>query len=614
MTIRARILPRLPVRAIAGPGVDASISQGALNIGLDYRTLIETPIPDYSDYLVAAQDPASGSFISLPLTTLGPSVWNTASRATLKLLSPTLVTAVFLKESGREGIFQWKSGNYSAQVTVDTAEGIFIPSSLVAVTSGAWVRQFSGDVDAKWFGAVFDGTTTDTAAMQAALNCMAVAPSNILWLPPATAIIDAYLNIPSNIIVAGTRRRTWLKAKAGSTADPLLTMVMSRTNVTFDGVGFDGNLANVTGFPTLTFNNVSSFVRYVRCEFKDSRGIASPWGAAVDSGCEDCNFDNIGTVYLTSGVLTDRKQALAFFNVGTRNYAIGNRFNKIGLDCISCAGGEIQFKIIGNRCRENYAGAIYISNAQSFICTENIVELSEGNAIDTNVALYGTIANNVCFNNGAAGILISGGQRISVVGNICYNNNTTNINHRGGITINIETGEAVTDLTIDDNVCFDTREGTSSVTQTYGIHLAVMDGTKGRIKIGASNHLRGYDSGGVFAPANMIGPHAESFAATEHQQVFTLANGATKILARTGSRGTATVHNLSSGAVGEFALRSGSAVIEMFDSGTAFEVTDTGTTTAVYRDAGTGHVFIRNRTGGNQSYSVFTTSMNETMV
>lgn len=68
MTIRARILPRLPARVIPGPGIDASVSHGNLEASLEYRGLIELP-PDVAD-LLAVQDPESGAFKAVPLGSL----------------------------------------------------------------------------------------------------------------------------------------------------------------------------------------------------------------------------------------------------------------------------------------------------------------------------------------------------------------------------------------------------------------------------------------------------------------------------------------------------------------------------------------------------------------
>ncbi|MDF2812022.1 MAG: hypothetical protein K0S56_3053 [Microvirga sp.] len=67
-TLRCRILPRVPTRVIPGAGIAASVSNGNLNIALDYRQIAVEPIAEYSDWLIAVQDPDDGSFISAPLT------------------------------------------------------------------------------------------------------------------------------------------------------------------------------------------------------------------------------------------------------------------------------------------------------------------------------------------------------------------------------------------------------------------------------------------------------------------------------------------------------------------------------------------------------------------
>lgn len=79
---------------------------------------------------------------------------------------------------GYAGTFYWLGGNQSAnpQVLADTEEGEFIvPTTPGDGSTGVWVRQFSGPLDVRWFGAKGDfdyGTLTGTdnrTALQAAL-------------------------------------------------------------------------------------------------------------------------------------------------------------------------------------------------------------------------------------------------------------------------------------------------------------------------------------------------------------------------------------------------------------------------------------------------------------
>ena len=70
MTLRVRLLPRLPTRVIAGDGFAASVENGNLNIALDYRPIYEAPIDEYAGFIMAVQDPDTGSFISTNLSAL----------------------------------------------------------------------------------------------------------------------------------------------------------------------------------------------------------------------------------------------------------------------------------------------------------------------------------------------------------------------------------------------------------------------------------------------------------------------------------------------------------------------------------------------------------------
>ncbi|MDX9668320.1 glycosyl hydrolase family 28-related protein [Pseudomonas sp. P5_152] len=95
-------------------------------------------------------------------------VW-VSDRTELKSIDINTVGAAFLNESGREGNFSWRPGDFSARFSADPLEGVYVKSSNSAV-SGAWVRAYEGPVSAKWFGAKGTGVGNDTQAIQGAIN------------------------------------------------------------------------------------------------------------------------------------------------------------------------------------------------------------------------------------------------------------------------------------------------------------------------------------------------------------------------------------------------------------------------------------------------------------
>jgi len=102
--------------------------------------------------------------------TIGRTVYT--SIASLRLSDPTQEQNVFLsghstEGDGGEGDFYWDSAS-----TASDNGGTII--KVTAVTTGRWVRLYSGPVDIKWFGAVV-GTTDYTTEIDAAITAAAAA-------------------------------------------------------------------------------------------------------------------------------------------------------------------------------------------------------------------------------------------------------------------------------------------------------------------------------------------------------------------------------------------------------------------------------------------------------
>jgi hypothetical protein len=172
-----------------------------------------------------------------------------ATRTALKAIDTTKDTVAFLTEVGREGMFLWRAGNYSSQITADTAEGIYVKATAIASASGSWVRQYSIDhVRLDWFGAVLDGSTSDAAALTCAL---AVSAANyclkVIGIPKSVSgcsLGSTTFTIAEGQRVIGVGGHTQLK----STANPLFNISSFSVNgASIKPAGASNLFINMTG-------------------------------------------------------------------------------------------------------------------------------------------------------------------------------------------------------------------------------------------------------------------------------------------------------------------------------------------------------------------------------
>lgn len=135
-------------------------------------------------------------------------VWNNGhnvhgmTRAELQALTPTAGQIGYCKESGREGEFVWDSSDHSANVTRDTAQGLYIPpASDTTGASGAWVRKYSGPANIKWFGALGDGSTNDYAAFAGAASALPM--GGFLHIPTGAYRVNSKVDFLKHIHITG---------------------------------------------------------------------------------------------------------------------------------------------------------------------------------------------------------------------------------------------------------------------------------------------------------------------------------------------------------------------------------------------------------------------------
>ena len=105
----------------------------------------------YTSGATAADDIAGGT---VALYQSPGTVWQVGSIAEIEVLAALEEgQALYLSAGGCSGTFIWDGSDLSTEVAADTLQGVYIaPSSDATGASGAWVRNFSGGVDPKWFG------------------------------------------------------------------------------------------------------------------------------------------------------------------------------------------------------------------------------------------------------------------------------------------------------------------------------------------------------------------------------------------------------------------------------------------------------------------------------
>ena len=96
-------------------------------------------------------------------------------------------TTAIVKDNNRGGVFIYDG----AQSGVNNGGTIF----------NGWVRQYDGAVNVKWFGAVGDGVTDDTSAIQAAID--AASPNGSVFIPNGNYSISDSINVTGPITIFG---------------------------------------------------------------------------------------------------------------------------------------------------------------------------------------------------------------------------------------------------------------------------------------------------------------------------------------------------------------------------------------------------------------------------
>ena len=152
--------------------------------------------------------------------------------------------------------------NLSGVAVGDAQTVLYTPAGSAAVATDVQ-RKLRESVSVKDFGAVGDGVTDDTAAIQAALDV----GGRILVNHGCVFVVSSVLSIKSNTHLYGDGVSSAIKLAAGADAHMMQNQnyaAGSNENIVIDGVVFDGNVANQTNNGTknkhgIRLKNVTGF-------------------------------------------------------------------------------------------------------------------------------------------------------------------------------------------------------------------------------------------------------------------------------------------------------------------------------------------------------------------
>jgi hypothetical protein len=256
---------------------------------------------------------------------------------------------------------------------------------------------------------------------------------------------------------------------ASAIADTNLIAVTAN-DATIQSLNITGGIAAQTSLGSL-FNFSGVNPKFLKNIVKDTGDITAFFGPTCSNPIANGNnLTNCGTKNRLTADTADRRQGLAFMTC-TSPTANENIMNGVGLDFISFATICTNVTCLDNTLDDNDSGAIYNSKTIGFTIARNKIGVGNGHGYDNIESSQGTLTDNTAKNRAASGLLLGKGcDRVTVTLNKLYDNGTgANSFTEGGICLLNDSTDGLTNITIKNNQCYDTRSGTASVTQVRGV-------------------------------------------------------------------------------------------------------------------------------------------------
>lgn len=438
-----------------------------------------------------------------------------ASRTALAAVDTTKTTSIYLKELGREGVFLWMTGDYSARITADPAQGIYVKATAIAATVGAWVRVFSGQVSVKWYGATGDGTTDDTTAISAA-----IAATKSIYFPPGTYKTSSPLLIAaSGYTIQGAGKNVTTIAPAFASGDAFTVgSVAGIDTVAIRGMTIKPTVTKTSGAAIrvielaniIALDDLYIYGGYNGIAFEANNTNNSINQQLSNFHIRDCTNAGIlcgggtGTpndIFLSHGIISFCGVGMKFTNVSglyVHDVDAVNSTNQ-GILFAPGVGEKVIFGLLNNVLADTSGAAGWHFNPSGIVanisCTDCWSAANAGSGVLFSVAVYGmSWKGGIIRNNVQHGVAFVVGGKISFSEAQIFNNSRVTSAAYDGVNI----GSNVTDVEI--RGCFIGSGGYDFAVggtnnQRYGINL-VASGSTANIVI-TENNLTGNVTGAM---------------------------------------------------------------------------------------------------------------------
>lgn len=390
------------------------------------------------------------------------------SRNAMAALDGTKDPVVYLTEGMRQGWFQSNDNDLSAEVAIDTLQGIYVAyASDPSGADGAFVRVTQGPYNIWWFGALPGGNPV--AALQCAVNLLPLS-GGAVFVPAGVYRTNGTVTIAkTRVRIFGEGKGSFLWQANGATTD--LFVVGDNTNfyedITFDNLSLEGNYPTNTAGRGIVMEGTQNTSIHdcfisdwpanaiyadgtpsVVCAFLDVRGnyISGCGGSDIFMGqqCYGCKIQN--NDIRDAGRLTAGKAGVELFS-NQENIISANQFDANSVGILATFSGKLT--IVGNFFENTGQNGIqFISTCYDSTITGNTIansSLSSANTYD-GINLNGT------------GLAISGNRILSAVGM------AAGIRETSGSNDNLISGNKITGATVPI-----VRVGSTTVAQAQGI-------------------------------------------------------------------------------------------------------------------------------------------------